>query len=958
MSDDVDTLFQNLPLTAGNRPSLARIDYAADDLASLQARLRQRLPSALPGWNPRLAEQGDDYATVFVDLFARLGAILGAYADQRANESFLRTATLQRSLIDLCALIDYRLGSGASAIALQAFLAKPDKSGTLPAGFQLNATPLPSATDRADLVFETLAALDVHPARNELRLVGHDRSSRRLRLRTAAGATQDLAATMDGVYAGLRAGAPIVFDDGATLAAVPLAAGTEHDGATQLRWAAGAPAADHDLAIAGLTIHGRARQLMRLAAAERADEILLGQNTLPVANAVMFTVGSAVLVESAGLQMPALVLAKNATARTITLNRGVVASLRRSATRVLEGTACGATTGTLRAGTTALTRDNTDKKKDFPHTPQPGDLLLVADASGVEMVTVASAAGARITLTQPLPRAMRPVKHAFDNEARVRYYSLAPDNPSTHQTALRPLLLGELAGVFTGGHTMLALDKSHDGLAPGTVVALSDGRQAGALRVLRAAVVDGKTLLTLDGLASGTLQVARLDLHGPFEHAMHVAGHDRAEAVLPAGLSQLDIVGQPPGLVPGLDLVVADGEHSEGARITQAQVLGDRIRIALARPLEHAYALGDTRVHGNVVAVAHGASAAPEVLGSGDPGAAPQRFALRRSGLAFVPDATASRGVSPAVEIWVGDERWTVVDTLAGSGPLDRHCMIEIDDRERAFAVFGDGVHGTPPPSGRNNISARYRVGHGSASNVATGAIARMPRAAPFLARTFNAVPASGGAEQELPASAKRQAAHRVRTLDRAVSLADHASLALTVAGIAKARADREREGRGGASRPVIVVTCATTGGNPLSLPQKEALLAFLSARSIEPARVRIRDHRAWPVRLALQVHVAANHAQATVQRALLATLGPDGGGFFAFDRRELGADLALSEVYLAAKATPGVDQVLATLFHREGAAAQVADRIVVPADALATGGDGHSAAIGRLTLQLIGGLA
>jgi len=963
MATDADNLFKQLPLTASNRPALPRIDYGADDLESLRVRLRLRLPAALPGWNSRLAESGEDYATVLVDLFARLGAILNAYADQRANEGFLRTASLQRSLIDLCSLVDYRLGCGVSAIALQAFLAKPNTSGTLPSGFQLNATPLPSSADRADLVFETLSALEVHSARNELRVVGYDRSSRILRLRVAPGAAQDLLARMDGVYSGLRAGAPILFDDGANLAVVAVAASTEQQGATELRWAAGAAGADQDLAIADLTIRGGARQVMRLAAAERADEIVVGQNTLPVANAVMFTVGAAVLVVSGGLQMPALVLAKNSAAGTITLSRGVVASLRRSATRVLEGTACGATMGTIRAGTTALTRDRTVSKKDFPHTPKPGDQLLLADASGVEMATVASADGLRILLTQPLPRALRPVKQAFDTEARVRYYSVAPDESGTHQTALRPLLLGELGGVFTGGRTILSLDKCHDGLAPQTVLALSDGHQASALRVVNASVVQGKTVLTLGGIASSTLQVATLGLYGPFEHAMHIAGYNRAEATLPVGLSQLDVVGAPPGLVAGLDVVVADLHASEGARITQAQVLTDRTRIALSRPLENAYALGDLRIHGNVVAVSHGASAEPETLGSGDPAAAPQRFGLRRPALAFVPDPAAPRGVSPAVEVWVGEERWHLVDTLAGSGPLDCDWMIEIDDRERAFVVFGDGVHGAPAPSGRNNIVARYRVGHGDASNVAMAAIARMPRVAPFLERSFNPAPASGGAGPEQPVSAKRQAAYRVRTLDRAVSLPDHADLALTFAGIAKARADREREGRGAGSRQTIVVTCAAAGGNPLSLPQKEALLAFLAARSIEPDRLRIRDHRSWPVRLALQVNVAANHAQSAVHRALLAALGAqstaEGGvGLFAFDRCELGVDLALSDVYLAAMAVAGVDQVLATLFHPEASQAQVADRIVVPADALVTGGDGSSAAVGRLSLQLIGGLA
>jgi hypothetical protein len=170
-----------------------------------------------------------------------------------------------------------------------------------------------------------------------MRLVGHDRSGRKLRLRHLSAPDQDLGATMDAAYAGLKAGAPLVFDDGAALAAVPLSAASEADDATVLRWAPGAVLEDADFLIADTRVLGRAKQVMKMAAAERADEVTLGQNRLPVANAAMFTVGAAALVESGGLLMPMLVIAKDVGAKTITLNRGVVSSLRRSATRVLEG---------------------------------------------------------------------------------------------------------------------------------------------------------------------------------------------------------------------------------------------------------------------------------------------------------------------------------------------------------------------------------------------------------------------------------------------------------------------------------------------------------------------------------------------------------------------------------------------------------------------------------------------
>ena len=133
----------------------------------------------------------------------------------------------------------------------------------------------------------------------------------------------------------------------------------------------------------------------------------------------------------------------------------------------------------------------------------------------------------------------------------------------------------------------------------------------------------------------------------------------------------------------------------------------------------------DTVVYGNAVPVTHGAGAPEEMLGSGDPSQGAQRFLLRRSPLAYVPDPMAEGGMRAAVEIFVGDERWTEVRTLATSGGADPHYMLEIDEKERAAVQFGDGVFGAQPASGRNNIRARYRVGHGLAGNVAAGGIAR-----------------------------------------------------------------------------------------------------------------------------------------------------------------------------------------------------------------------------------------
>ncbi len=198
----IDTAFEALPVTAVNRPTLPRIDYAAESIETLRERMLARLPQALPGWNARYLEEGGEYAVVLTRLSAHLCAILNGYADQRANEGFLRTATLPRSLIDLSALIDYRPGAGSSATSLQAFLAKPGQSGTVPSGFQVTAPPVVGTNATGDQVFQTLTALNVDVSRNAMRLFGYDRSSRIVRLRDNAAATQDTFVVTDGIYAG------------------------------------------------------------------------------------------------------------------------------------------------------------------------------------------------------------------------------------------------------------------------------------------------------------------------------------------------------------------------------------------------------------------------------------------------------------------------------------------------------------------------------------------------------------------------------------------------------------------------------------------------------------------------------------------------------------------------------------------------------------------------------------
>lgn len=950
-------LFESLPLAASNRPGLPRLRYPADDAAGLRSRLLARMAEAFPQWNPALADdpvQGD-YGALLIDLFAHMGGILNVYADARANESFLRTAQSRRALIDLAQLVDYPLAPGASAVAMQAFLAKPGKRGSLPAGFRVQA---PAQGKLPVQIFETLAAFEVSSERNLLRLLGCDRSARALYLSDIAGTQQHTSVRLEALLRGLRSGQVLLFATPTQRIAVPLQSATEEGGNTVLNWASGSPSASALLQIAELQIHTRPRQSMALAQSARADELALASRVIPLASTTGITAGQGVLVVSDGLTVAARVLV--VTVGALQIDRPLPSALRRSATRVCVGELLYAGNGRVSVGRAELPRT----VGQYPVRPvEAGDTLLVGDPVGFELLTVASVSSTYIVLAQPLTRSLRS-RQTHSNTAGIQIFRIAATEVLEGGRSVPALSLGELPGVIGSGQTQLMLDRSYEGLADGDVLVASDGVQHLALSLHSASVIGTRTRLHFASALPASLRVASLRLLGPFEPGLRVDGYNRSEASLPSGCSQLDLIGTGLGLSAGNWLLLDAGEAAAQApvatRLSRVEEQGAHTRVSLARPLEAAWPLANTQVFGNVVAMGHGAAGDVEILGSGDPALAPQRFMLRRAPLAFVADPASSRGLSPDLRVLVDERRWQCVESLADSGPLDHHFMIEFDERQRAWLRFGDGVFGAAAPRGRNNLRARYRVGLGLAGNVAAKGIRQMPQALPFIASSYNPAAAGGAAEPEDADSVRAQAAHKVRSLGRAVALADYIDLALAFGGIAKARADYVRAAGTGARE--ILLTVAMAGGGTLTAPTAEALQAYFAARAPQRPRLRLRAARAVAVRLSLQVTLYDDAQHGVVLTALQAALGmardaAGGPALFAFERRALGAGLNLSEVYACVEAVAGVDHVLARAFHLEGAAAEVADRIALPEDTWASGGHSTDATVGRLALSLSGGV-
>jgi hypothetical protein len=935
-----------------NRPFLSRIVYRPDDYTTIRRRLLEQIQARFPGWNPRLADQraGQDFAIVLADACAYLSDVLGFYQDCRANEAFVRTAVLPGSIADLTALVNYVPDPGVAASALEVFTLIAGKSGTLPAGFAIETAP---KGQQPALIFETTQPLAADALRNTLRIAGYDRSQARL---NAPGAAPSTGVLLDAGYGGLKAGSFVVLTVGAIGGPVRLTGVTEESGKRRLHWNSGAIAAGANIPIADLVILGNPKHVMTLSGRAEADELPAGQNMAGVISGGIFQNGTVALLVSRSLKEPVRIVSN--VGNVVSWNRGILTAVRRSESSLYYGEPVGFRTKKIVKGLLSIKlKQVTNPIQPGNVAVLPGDQLLIEDAAGVERVLVAGMMNAkRIRLAEPTPRSFK--KTTKDGQqgiffSRVRIAAEDASEP-TRSRSLAPVRL-------PANQTSFVLDRSYDGLAAGSAVVLSDGEHARA-RLLTAVEVDseGRTVLTVATAPGVALKHAATEVYGPFANQMRVNGFDRNDSLEPAGQTALTLSGSGLGVSPGDYLVIEGGGNTESLQALTLEPQGGDTRVTLQRALENEYPLATTVIYGNVAPVTHGARVKQEILGSGDQSLANQQFVLKQAPVTRVPDSAGIRGARSTLDVFVGDDRWDPVESLAESGPDDRHYMVETDAAGSTTVRFGDGHHGAKPATGRDNIKATYRVGLGQSGNVLAGTIGGIPNALNLVESATNPMPSAGGTDRDTPEVMRRVSRFSVRTLGRAVSLADYADLALAFSGIAKARAVFAREAR----RRVVQLTVAAAGGGPLSTELAEALQAYLDDRRAPEYPLVIQDFEPVPIRLAVQVLAEPNTLRGALLKRITDALGTAEAngqrGFFHFDARDLGEDLHLSRIYALLEQVPGAAHSLVTDFRRESdpAEVRVLDRVTISPNGLATGGDPLDPTSGFLGVDVQGGLA
>ena len=354
----------------------------------------------------------------------------------------------------------------------------------------------------------------------------------------------------------------------------------------------------------------------------------------------------------------------------------------------------------------------------------------------------------------------------------------------------------------------------------------------------------------------------------------------------------------PPGAWCGEVAFLKDVNHNAGQTV-----------LTLATNLTRKYKRSTATVNGNVALATHGETVS-EVLGSGDATLNFQSFTLKQPPLTYV-SATTPSGAESTLKVRVNDVQWKEVSSFLDCGPDDRVYVTTRDDDGKTVVQFGDGTTGGRLPTGVNNVTATYRKGIGLAGLVKKDQLKTLLTKPLGVKEAINPCPSSGGDDPESRDLARVNAPSKVKTLDRVVSLRDYEDFALSFAGVAKALAVWSWVGL---KRGVFITLAEPKGGEPS--PEStlmKNLKSSLQGTGNPYVPIRLEPYHKVLFRIALNVEVLAEYQAdkvlPEVEKALRTA--------FSFENRCLGQPVFMSEVMATAQKVPGVKAVDVDTLYR-----------------------------------------
>jgi predicted phage baseplate assembly protein len=895
-----------------NPPGLSTIAYRLGTHPDLLRRLLAQLPlqaiedSGQPVRRPLAAlttRSSDDPAIAVLDAWAVVADIVTFYQERIANESFLRTATERRSILELARLIGYELSPGVAASAFLSFATDaaagaPD-SVVVPAGTRVQSVP---GQGQLPQTFETAVAITARLEWNTMR-------PRLLRPQQLAVSGDDLY-LLGGGTADLTVGDTYPLDLGVALPSSGPVAATRVDviyadgiatnlspGAVLLL--AGRRSDGDTTATVVKTVHAVEAQPELSRTRIELDSAVSQPTYQSFTTSALSSAGIAAATLDAGT-VDDVIVGQTWSEGELSAWMSVQGWDAGKAVQYIYGTysvppprkagpsdpgafAMRATLGFFGHNAPAFGALTDDARSPFVSWDKGMSIWKDTFKSSTDATTAVYYTDADCFLERSVPGV------TSDGWAVL-------ERPTKQYTAFRVTSAAEASLV---GYSMSTKTTGLNLAAADTGVELSDTTadkpESFDVRKTSAHVLSDRLSLAQlpidDPLGVGTGEAAQLTL-------------DRMVLNLRNG-QLVSVTGERDDL-PGVEV-------SEVVAISRIEHAGGFTTVFFAAPgLTYRYVRSTVTLCANVAAATHGETVR-EVLGSGAGTASNQAFVLKKPPLTYV-SSTRTSGTQSTLDVRVEGVSWAEVPRLYGSGPRDEQYLVRHADDGTVAVVFGDGVQGARLPTGVENVVATYRSGIGSPGMVPAQALTLLMSKPLGVATVTNPLPATGAADPEARDDARRNAPLTVLTMERVVSVRDAENFTRAFTGIGKCTATAIT--RNGAAWVHLTVAAAEAPADPGGLgsavadhrldsgaPLRSNLVAALAAACEPSMRVRVDTYQPLFFNLTANLLIDERYRWDDVHAAVTSALVEG----FGFDSRSFGQPVTVTEVVTTIQRTPGV---------------------------------------------------
>lgn len=401
-----------------------------------------------------------------------------------------------------------------------------------------------------------------------------------------------------------------------------------------------------------------------------------------------------------------------------------------------------------------------------------------------------------------------------------------------------------------------------------------------------------------------------------------------------------------------------DTQSLEIVKISNVAIKPGKTFTTFEPPLKNSYLRGYAILRSNIIPVSNGQTVANEILGSGNAADVYQQFSLQQQPLTYLPSIFNPTEPQSSLNIFIDGEKWKEKNDLLHSSSFDKHFTTSIDEDNNTIISFGDGIHGSKPPNGSDNIVASYRIGTGSEGNIAANTLTNPMDNQPSIKSITNLIHARGGFN-EPPIKQKNLATANIQTLGKAVSLDDYTNLAKSITFVAKAKTTMQ-EIDGIESLKLIV---APRSGTTLDTLQKSRLRRFLDSRRDVNIPLQVESFKPVPIEVEIDIHIKDDYIRSEVSNSVTSSLKPNSkdlgtNSFFSFEQFDFGQNVSLSGIYRVVEKIPGISYAVVKKFRRSTSGKMAEDVILIDDNEIVQcNGDPEDPTGGILKINAFGGI-